>query len=202
MTFAGRLVALFPVAVAAGIIASAVWLAHDPGLAPLASLFAIAYLVPVAAFRVHEAFWPIKIGATHLGGKKYVSWWGAHQLQYIYIALPHLESLLRIVPGLYSAWLRLWGARIGRRVHWTPNIDISDRSLVEVGDDVVIGHRTALYAHLIRKTKDNLLLYVKPIRIESGAFVGGYSILGPGVRIKAGANLDGEARGYPNQVLP
>ncbi|MDB4968628.1 MAG: hypothetical protein JWN44_4317 [Myxococcales bacterium] len=201
MTLAGRAVALFPVAILAGMLACLVWLCHAPGLAPAAALLAVSYVVPVAAFRAHQAVWPIKIGATHLGGRRYVPWWGAHQLQYIYIALPQLEALLRIVPGLYSAWLRLWGARIGRRVHWTPNVDISDRSLLEVGDDVVIGHRTALYAHLIRKSKDNLLLYVKPICIESDAFVGGYSIFGPGVRIKAGANIDGEARGYPNQVL-
>jgi hypothetical protein len=201
MTLAGRVVALFPTAFIAGVVACVVWLCRNPGVTPALALVAVVYLVPPVLFRVHQALWPMKIGGTHLGGRVYVPWWGAHQVQVVYTAVPQLEALLRVVPGVYSGWLRLWGAKIGKRVYWTPNIDITDRSLLEVGDDVVIGHKAAIYAHLIRKTKDNLLLYVKPIRIEDGAFIGGYSILGPGVRVKSGANIAGDSRGYPNSVM-
>jgi hypothetical protein len=203
MTLAGRAIALFPAAVVAGALACIVWLCEAPGLAPGLALLAVIYLVPVAAFRAHEALWPMKIGGAHLAGPTpaYVPWWGAHQLQLLYIALPQLEALLRLVPGLYSAWLRLWGARIGDGVHWTPYVDISDRSLLEVGDRVIFGHHVALHAHVIRPSKDGLVLYVKPICIEAGAFVGAYSILGPGVRVKGRAFVPGGAHGHPNQVL-
>jgi hypothetical protein len=201
MTLRGRLIALFPAAVAAGALACVVWLCHAPGLLPMAALLATLYVAPVLAFRAHQALWPMKIGPTHLGGRTYVPWWGAHQIQLIYIALPQLEALLRLVPGLYSAWLRLWGARIGHRIHWTPAVAITDRSLLDIGDDVIFGHRSALYAHVIRPTKDNLLLYLKPISVGARAFVGGYTIIGPGVRIKPGANLDAGSHAHPNEVL-
>jgi len=201
MTIGARLVMLFPGVVTAAAGACLVWLARAPGVVPPLALLAVVYLLPVAAFRAHQALWPIEIGRSYLVGRNYVPWWGAHQLQVIYIAVPQLEALLRIVPGAYSAWLRLWGARIGKNVVWTPNVDISDRSLLEVGDGVVIGHRAALYAHVIRPMKRNLFLYVKPICIETGAFVGGYTILGPGVKVTRGVNVPGDTRGYPNQVL-
>ena len=60
-----------------------------------------------------------------------------HQLQVLYSAFP----ALRLVPGLYSAWLRLWGSRVGRAVYWTPQVKITDRGLLKVGDGVVFGHR-------------------------------------------------------------
>ena len=202
MTLAGRMVMLFPGVIAAGVIACLIWFARMPSVWPVVTLLGVVYLVPVAVFRAHQALWPIKIGGSRLVGRSYVAWWGAHQLQVIYIALPQLEALLRVLPGVYSAWLRLWGARIGKGVVWTPNIDITDRSLLDVGDHVVIGHRTGLHAHLIRPTKNNnLVLYVKPIRIDSGAFIGGYSILSPGVHVHTGASVRSEARGYPNQVF-
>src|SRR5262249_19077251 len=124
-----------------------------------------------------------------------------HQAQLVYIALPPLEALLRLVPGLYSAWLRLWGARIGRRVYWTPLVDIGDRSLVEIGNDVIFGHRATLYAHVISRTKDKLVLYVKPIVIGDGAFVGAGSVLGPGTRVGEGKLVAAGTHVYPNQEV-
>jgi hypothetical protein len=201
VTWQARAVALFPAAIVAGALASIGWLVSAPGPLPALALAALLYVVPVAAFRAHEALWPMKRGATHLGGRRYVPWWGAHQTQLIYIALPQLEALLRLVPGLYSAWLRLWGARVGKHVHWTPLVDIGDRSLVEIGDDVIFGHRATLYAHVISPTKTNLVLYVKPIRIEDRAFVGAGAVLGPGARVTAGKLVAAGTHVYPNQEI-
>src|SRR6266851_3058498 len=65
-------------------------------------------------------------------------------------ALPLLELFLQLTPGAFSLWLRLWGSRIGRRVHWTPRVEIADRSMLAVGDDVVFGHKVECYAHAIK----------------------------------------------------
>jgi hypothetical protein len=201
MTLAARLWALFPAAIIGGALGCVGWGIAQPGVAPAAALVAVLYLVPVAAFRAHQALWPVKIGATHLGAKRYVPWWGAHQAQLVYIALPPLEALLRLVPGLYSAWLRLWGAKVGKRIYWTPLVDIGDRSLVEIGSDVIFGHRSTLYAHVISRTKDKLILYVKPIVVEDGAFVGAGAVLGPGTRIAAGKLVAAGTHVYPNQEV-
>jgi hypothetical protein len=204
VTWQARLMALFPALWLAGVLAALGWLWLAPGALPALSLAAVVYLVPVAAFRLHQALWPLVIGDTNLAEPRYVPWWGAHQLQVVYIALPPLEALLRLVPGLYSAWLRLWGARIGKGVYWTPLVDIGDRSLLEVGDGALFGHRATLYAHVISPSKNvagGLVLMVRPIVIERGAFVGAGAVLGPGVTVRAGKLVKAGAIVHPNQEV-
>jgi acetyltransferase-like isoleucine patch superfamily enzyme len=100
-----------------------------------------------------------------------------------------LESALRAVPGLYSAWLRAWGARIGVGVYWTPTITVADRSLLQIDDHVVIGERFAASSHIIKPTHDgtDLLLVVRSVRVGAGAFVGAGVVMGPGASVPAGA---------------
>src|SRR5580698_10538982 len=40
-------------------------------------------------------------------------WWATWYLQAVFNRLLWIEEIFRLVPGLYSAWLRLWGASIG-----------------------------------------------------------------------------------------
>ena len=146
------------------------------------------YLLPPALHRLHGAFFPLREGAFRLVGPTYVPWWGSHQIQVVYIAFPAIEALLRLL-GLYSPWLRLWGSRVGNGVYWTPIVEITDRSLLDIGDGVVVGHRVGFYAHAIAPRKDNLSLVVKQIRVGAGAFLGAASALGPGVVVEPGAFL-------------
>jgi hypothetical protein len=201
MSRLGTVMALFPALVVLEALACAGWLVLAPGPLPALALVAVLYLVPVASFRLHGAVFPLRAGASHLVGARYAPWWGGHQIQLFYIALPGLEAALRLVPGLYSAWLRLWGARIGRAVHWTPRVEITDRSLLVVGDRVVFGHHATLYAHVIRPSRDNLLLYVAPITIGDGAFVGAHSVIGPGAEIRPGTSMPAGSHVYPRQVV-
>lgn len=191
MTLRGRLVSLFPLlvltmsaaALALALVTScAGWLALVP---------AVVYFVPPLCFRLHEKISPLREGLQSLDAPEYSPWWGSLQIQNIYNALPALEAILRIVPGCYSAWLRLWGSKIGRGVAWTPRVEISDRSLLEIGDRVIFATKVAHYAHVVdRRTKDgSLRLFVKRIRIGGGAFLGAGSRLGPGAEIAAGARL-------------
>jgi hypothetical protein len=148
----------------------------------------VLYVLPPLLHRVHGWVFPLKEGAHPLVGERYVPWWGSHQLQLIFTAVPSLEALLRVL-GLYSPWLRLWGSTIGRGVYWTPLVEITDRSLLELGDRVVVGHKCGFYAHAIKPARGNLYLFLKRIRIGEGAFLGAGSGFGPGARVEAGAYL-------------
>lgn len=146
---------------------------------------AVLYLVPPLLHRTLT----VKPGLYDLRQRKFNAWWASHQLQQLYIAVPALEALLRVVPGAYSAWLRLWGSRIGSSVHWTPRMELLDRALLEVGDGVVFGHKVELYGHTVMPKGERLLLYVDRVRIGAGVFVGAGSRLAPGVVVEDGAVL-------------
>jgi len=189
MTVRARLFGLFPALWLAGSALCVLYVAHVPGLASALALLAVLYVVPVAAYRVHEWLWPLAEGPSRIDGPGYSPWWGGHQCQVMYTAFPALEAALRLVPGVYSAWLRLWGGRVGRGVYWTPLVELTDRALIDVGDGVVFGHRVACYAHLVKPRSDGLVLYVQRIRIGDGVLLGAGSRLGPGAHIDAGAAL-------------
>jgi len=185
-----RLFTLFPVFCLLLVLLSfASWISVPASVLRAVLWLAIVYLLPVACFRLHQLAWPLVEGRARLDAPGYVSWWGAHQCQLMYTAFPVLEATLRLIPGIYSAWLRLWGSSIGRGVHWTPRVEISDRSLLEVGDGVIFGHRSACYAHLVQRRSGGLTLYVRRIRIGRGVQLGAGSRLGPGASIAAGVVL-------------
>lgn len=189
MTLLSMLLAWFPLSVLLLLGASGYALLRQPcwwtALLPLIVL----YLYPVAVYRLLNLFWPLREGNFDLSKREYNPWWGGHQIQLIYYACPFLEALLRMVPGLYSAWLRLWGAKVGKKIYWTPNIEIDDRPLLEMGNEVIVGHKVHLIAHVIIPYKGRPRLYVKKIRIGDGCFLGGGSRLGPGVVVEEGVAL-------------
>jgi len=190
MTLRARIFGCFPAVWLLTTCACAVFVVMAPGVTSVAALLAALYLLPVACFRAHDLAWPLVEGRSRLDTPEYSPWWGGHQFQVVYSAFPALEAALRLMPGAYSAWLRLWGSRIGRRVHWTPRVDIGDRSLLEVGDDVVFGHLVVCYAHVVMRRRDRVLLYTRRIRIGKRVLLGFACRLGPGVRIDDGAALD------------
>ena len=109
------------------------------------------------------------------------------QLQVVFCRLTFLEELLRMVPSLYSAWLRLWGAKIGRLTYWAAGTMILDRSFLRVGDDVIFGAGVRINAHVLQKQDDGgLELLLGTIKIGDRASVGGYSLLTSGCEIAAG----------------
>lgn len=189
MTALSRVLALFPALVmtlAAGCLG---WLLWSPGLVPAAALLASLYVFPLVAFHIHDRIHPLRDGISNLVGGDYSPWWGTHQIQLIYIAFPALEIALRLVPGLFSAWLRLWGSKIGRGVYWTPHLELGDRSMLEIGDGVVWGHRVGISGHIIKPRRGNLMLLCRRVRIGSGVFIGAGALIGPGAHIEDGAFL-------------
>ncbi len=121
--------------------------------------------------------------------KVFVCWWLSVQLQTPFLKYPAIEETIRYIPGLYSAWLRLWGAKIGKGVFWSPQCIVVDRPFLEIGDHTLLGMRTKICSHFINKTKNRneFTLYLKPVVIGAHCTVGGNSILQLGTQIKDNA---------------
>jgi hypothetical protein len=66
MTLRARLFGLFPMLWLAGSGACVLYLASAPGVVSVLALFAVLYLVPVATYRLHDAFWPLVEGSSRI----------------------------------------------------------------------------------------------------------------------------------------
>ena len=97
----------------------------------------------------------------------------------LFLRFPATEEIIRLIPGCYSLWLRLWGSRIGSLTYWAPRTTILDRGFLNIGDNVVFGAGVKLNPHVIEK--GNLLL--APVMIGDRASIGGYSLLTAGTVI-------------------
>jgi len=180
MTWRSKLAAVFPAALLS-LIAYSIFCRSILG-----AVLAV-YVVPVAVYRLFIKLHPLDLGLSNMAERRFSPWWASHQIQLLYTAVPILEAVLRMIPGAYSAWLRLWGSKIGSAVYWTPRMEIHDRGLLDVGDRVVFGHKVELYGHTVTPKRDRLLLYTGLVAVGPGAFVGAGSRLAPGVVIEPGA---------------
>lgn len=184
MTLLSRLLSLFPTLILLLVLGNLSWLLIEPSIFGFSFLFICLYVFPVIVYRVHQYFYPIQEGISYLTKQEYNTWWGTQQIQLIYNSFPFLERILHLVPGLFSFWLRLWGAKIGKNVYWVPTVSILDRGLIELGDGVLIGHRAGFSAHSVKPKKDNLVVFVAKIKIGNHVFVSGDVGIGPGVEIE------------------
>jgi acetyltransferase-like isoleucine patch superfamily enzyme len=202
MTLRSRLLSFFPLmALLADLAALGHLLLRPRPLAVFIVLLAV-YGFPLLVFRLVSWMWPIRPErAQRLDQPVYSPWWGAHQVQLIFESFPFLEAALRLVPGLYSLWLRAWGARVGKKVYWPPTVRIMDRSLIDIGDRVVFGHHVECVSHFVTTRKEIPLLFVRAITIESDVFVGTHVALGPGVRIGAGSLIGAFSRLGPSVLV-
>lgn len=199
MTLLSILLSWFPTLLIFLTIGSLISICIHPNLINILCLIFTLYGVPIIVYRIHNFFYPIEPGVTYLLNKKYSPWWGSHQIQIIYIAFPILEIILRLIPGFFSTWLRLWGAKIGRNIYWTPKLEIADRGLIEIGDNVVFGYGVQLYSHVIKPKNNNLMLYTKKITIGNNVFIGAGCRFGPGVKIKDETFIPVTTDIYPNK---
>lgn len=162
---------------------------HQGSVALLAAAALNLYVTPLVSYRVFHFFFPIHEGTQvmwPLDPDKPSSWIVGHKIQLVYEAMPFLEHVLVLVPGLYAMWLRLWGSKIGRDTFFTPQFEATDRGLVEIGDQCFFGHRIFLSSHIVTQKEGKFLLHVKRITIGKGVFVGAMSSFGPGTKIADG----------------
>jgi hypothetical protein len=158
----------------------------SPGLRGGAALASIYLLPPLLTQMVRLAV-SIPEGFVPLDTAAFLAWWATAQFQALFNRFPILEEAIRIFPGAYSTWLRLWGSRIGRLTFWAPGAAVLDRSYLDIGDDVVFGAGVRLNGHVLLKNSEGRLeLALGKIRIGRGAMVGGYSLLTAGSEIPEG----------------
>jgi len=175
------------------------------------AIFFFIYLFPLLTFRALIVFFPIFEGESDIFSGEFSPWWAGHQIQLVFMAVPRLESILILVPGLYSIWLRAWGANIGKGVYWTPGVTNYDRNLLEIGDNVIFGERATTVCHVISPKGGKGLLKISKIKIGERCFVGAGSVLSPGVTmedktfVKAGSHVYPGTRiflgGYEGKIV-
>jgi hypothetical protein len=161
------------------------------------------YFLPPLSCRLFLYFYPIKIGASVVGksNPEGSSWLIAHHMQKIFDCLPLLEGCLKLIPGVYSFWLRSWGAKIGKKVQWTPECRIVDRTLIQIGDRCLVGNMSYIAAHALKKKDGRYLLYCKPVQLGADVVLSYRSTVSPGCVLGDKAFVEAGASLYPGQKL-
>ncbi|MBP3846318.1 hypothetical protein J6I39_01065 [bacterium] len=159
-----------------------IWKFHNDILLMLGTIVLIIYIIPPLITRVALLICPLKNTEYELFSKEYYVWWLTFCSQIIYLRLSFLEEFLRIIPGLYSMWLRIcWGAKIGKLTFWAPGTRILERNFLEIGDNVIFAADTRINAHVQTDKK----LLIAPVIIEDNVVVGAYSLLTCGTVLKS-----------------
>lgn len=170
-----------------GLTLAALLLGPGGAVARVCLALLVLYLLPAITARILLRLRPLPAGPVPVGSPAFFTWWVAANLQALFCRLPFLEELLRVVPGLYSAWLRLWGAKIGRLTYWAPGLLLYDRSMLDIGHDVIFGGGVRITGHLIARDPDgSLQLLLGIVRVGDGAIVGAGSALAAGTEIAPG----------------
>jgi len=158
----------------------------------------IIYLLPPLMARVTLMIFPIKNTHIAFGSTEFMVWWFLSSIQTIYSRFVFLEELLRSIPSVYSFWLRLWGAKIGKMTYWSPRIAIIDRSFLNIGDFVSFGMGVRLNPHIIsRNDQGERELILADIIIGDNALIGGYALLTAGTEICANESTNSFLRSPP-----
>ena len=106
--------------------------------------------------------------------------------------------LNHIVPSFFAnAYYRLAGCKIGKNVNINTST-INDPSLVELGDNVVVGGGATINGHLVEK--GNIVL--EKVIVGKNSTVGGATMVGPGSRIGENCILGSRAVLPKRKVIP
>jgi hypothetical protein len=142
------------------------------------------YLVPPLIGRIVLAVFGRPAGVVTPDTRTYKVWWFMTQLQMPFNRVLLLEELVRLVPGLYGAWLNLWGSRVNLFAYWSPGVVLTDRYTLHVGKAAVIGGRCAIGGHIVSREPDgDYLLTVADVIIGDRAIIGAQVAIGPGCEI-------------------
>lgn len=160
---------------------------HRLGLtATILGVGLLYYCAPPVLARITLTLFPIRMTRITPDSREFFTWWFLINLQGSFNRFPATEEWLRIFPGIYSAWLRLWGSRIGSTVFWSPGTKVLDRSFLDIGDRVIFGAGVRLNPHVLDNITGELQLILATIKIGDFALVGGYSLITAGTEIMPG----------------
>jgi hypothetical protein len=129
--------------------------------------------------------------------RAYKVWWFTYQWQVLFNRLPWLDEILRLVPGLYSLWMFLWGGHVSPLVYWAPGALVVDRPLLVVERGAVIGAGAGLSGHSGTLAPDG------SFRIDIGtAHIGRGAIMGVRSGLSAGELASGQMLPAGRMIKP
>lgn len=177
--------AWWPAAWHAAAVALAWWL-PPPWAMPAALAWVL--LLPPLLCQTTAWLWPAT-GEMPASSASARLWWWQQQLQAPFNRLTFIEEIFRLVPGLYQAWLALWGGRAHPFCFFAAGSVVTDRQSVAVGRGAVIGGGAILGGHAVLRRDGRWIIAVGTVRIGPAAVVGARCVLGPGSEIGAGEEL-------------
>ena len=188
MTFLGKVMALFPAFHVFMVVSCTVGFVVEPSAVSFCVIPLMLYIFPLLIFQLHNRMYPLEEGTFSIV-QGYSPWFGTHMIQQNFISFKWTEEILRTIPGLFSLWLRAWGAKVGKNVYFAPHFEIADRSLVDVADNVIFGYGVRASSHIISANKElgGMAVYIRCITVEKGALVGALCQVGPGSLVKRNA---------------
>ncbi len=173
------------------------------GVGSAALFLAWLYLAPAALGGLLTRLRPTPTGTFGLTDPGYRHWWLMLQLQLPFNRLTVLEEALRLVPGLYPAWIRLWGGHLSAQSFVGPGVMIGDRHLIRVGPRAVLGARAGFAGHIAFRDKaGRWRVTVAPCEVGADAIVGGDAGMGPGAVLADGATLPAARHLGPHKHWP
>ncbi|PVZ13155.1 Pls/PosA family non-ribosomal peptide synthetase [Actinomycetospora cinnamomea] len=115
-----------------------------------------------------------------------------------------LDLVLRLAPlpvlagsPFLAPYLRLLGARVGRRTH-VATADVTLPRLLHLDDDADVGYGAALHPWAV----EDGWVVVGPVHVERGAVAGANTVLAPGSRIGAGGYLAEQSALGRDEAVP
>ncbi|CAK8536019.1 unnamed protein product [Lathyrus sativus] len=111
----------------------------------------------------------------------FVKWWALYKSQDISskVLATHLKGTVFL-----KYWFEILGARIGSSV-LLDTVDITDPSLVSIGDEAVISEGVLVQSHEVK----NGILSLHPIRIGRNSSIGPYAVIQKGSVVKEGSEI-------------
>ncbi len=174
----------------------------SPGFFSFLYLVFIVYFLSIIIWKILLMNYKFPEGAARIGKRAEGGnlWLIYYNLQAVYNGSSLPETILKAIPFAYSAWLRLWGSKVGKFVNWTPGCQVVDRAHLIIGDRCLVGNLSYLSAHIMKKNENFYTLYVKNIEIGSDCVMSFRATIGPGAKIKDNSFLTAGQAVYPNQV--
>ncbi|GAA1877660.1 Pls/PosA family non-ribosomal peptide synthetase [Streptantibioticus ferralitis] len=112
------------------------------------------------------------------------------------LVVPSLVNFLTGTPWM-ATMMRLFGARIGRRV-WLATTYMTEFDLVEVGDDAAVGEVTSLQTHLF----EDRVMKMSNVRVGKASSVGPRSVVLYDAEVGDGTSLDALSLVMKGERLP
>lgn len=111
----------------------------------------------------------------------------------VFTFLPFIWGIL-----LFPYFMKLYGLKVGKNVHFATRTYIETAGLVEIGDNSFIGYNSVVTGH----ANENRAILVAPTKIGKNCLVGTYSIVAPDCEMGDNSILGAKSATKKGQKIP